>query len=150
MTVDFEFGKAPKYTLATIVAKGKWTENMGRPELKKLMDWAAENRVKTGKVVFRWRADETLEVGLEIRGKAKTGDGIRRRTLPATSVARVTFDPDAVSPRVVYHGLSDWLRWRKKDKEVKSVGSGREIYRGDPWTNKAAWKNTSVEFAVRR
>jgi hypothetical protein len=150
MAVDFELGKAPSYRIATLVAKGKWSENIGRPELQKLRTWATDNGLKTGKVIFRWRPDETLEVGLEARGKAKTSGGIRWRTLPATAVARVTFDPDVVSPRVVYHGLTDWLRWRKKDKEVKSVGSSREVYRGDPWTDKSAWKNTSVEVVVRR
>ncbi|MCI4355752.1 MAG: hypothetical protein L3K18_01235 [Thermoplasmata archaeon] len=150
MAVDFELGKAPSYRIATLVAKGKWSENIGRAELQKLRTWASENKLKTGKVIFRWRPDETLEVGLEAKGNARSTGGIRWRTLPATAVARVTFDPDLVSPRIVYHGLSDWLRWRKKDKEVKSVGSSREVYRGDPWTDKSAWKNTSVEIIVRR
>lgn len=150
MTVDFELGKAPKYRVATLAAKGKWSENMGRAELGKLQAWAAKNGLKTGKVIFRWGPKESLVVGLEAKGKAKTSGGIRWQTLRPSAVARVTFDPDVVSPRVVYHGLNDWLRWRKKDHEVKSVGSTRELYSGDPWTNKAAWKNTTVEYLVRR
>jgi hypothetical protein len=50
----------------------------------------------------------------------------------------------------VYHGLNDWLRWRKKDGEVKSVRTSREVYSADPWTNKTAWKTTTVEYVVRR
>jgi DNA gyrase inhibitor GyrI len=85
-----------------------------------------------------------------VRGTAKATGGIRFRTFPATPVARVRFDPDAISPRLVYHGLNDWLRWRKKEKEIRKVVSTREVYDDDPWTNKHAWKNTTVEYVVRR
>jgi hypothetical protein len=150
MTVDFEFGKAPKYRVACLKAKGRWTPNITRPEFGKLVAWAKKNRLRTGKWIVRESAMGKFEACLEIRGAAKTRGGIRLRTFPASAVARVTFDPDVVSPRVVYHGLNDWLRWRKKDGEIKSVRSSREVYRGDPWTSKAAWKATTVEFLVRR
>jgi DNA gyrase inhibitor GyrI len=150
MTVDFVLGKAPEYRVATLPAKGKWSENICRPEFAKLEAWAKANGLKTGKWIVRESADGKFEACLEVRGSAKATGGIRLRTFPASAVARVTFDPDAVSPRVVYHGLNDWLRWRKKDGEVKSVRTSREVYSADPWTNKTAWKTTTVEYVVRR
>lgn len=150
MTVDFAFGKAPKYRVATLPAKGRWSENIGRPEFAKLVAWAKANRLRTGKWIFRETAEGTFTVCLEIRGNAKASDGVRLQTFPAASVARVTFDPDAISPRVVYHGLNDWLRWRKKDGEIRGVRSSREVYSGNPWTDKVAWSHATVEFLVRR
>jgi DNA gyrase inhibitor GyrI len=150
MTVDFEFAKAPAYHVAALRHKGRWTENVCRPEFAKLVKWAKANHLKTGKWIFRESAEGSFEACLEIRGHAKASGGIRLRTFPATAVARVEFDPDVVSPRVVYHGLNDWLRWRKKEKEIRSVVSSREVYSGDPWADKKAWKNTTVEFVVRR
>jgi DNA gyrase inhibitor GyrI len=150
MTVDFAFGKAPKYRVATLAAKGRWSENIGRPEFAKLLAWARANHLKTGKWIFRETAAGAFTACLEIRGTAKPTGGIRLRTFPASAVARVTFDPDEVSPRVVYHGLNDWLRWRKKDGEVKAVRSSREVYEDDPWTSKSAWRHATVEFLVRR
>jgi hypothetical protein len=61
----------------------------------------------------------------------------------------VRFDPTVVSPRVVYHGLSDWLRWQRKEKKIRSVVSYREIYEGNPWKDKRAWSRTEVQFVVR-
>jgi|SRR5580700_5028734 hypothetical protein len=150
MTVDFEFGKAPAYRVATLRAKGKWSPNICRPEFAALQAWAKKNGLRTGKWIVRESDDGKFEACLEIRGRAKATGGIRLRTFPASAVARVTFDPEAVSPRVVYHGLNDWLRWRKKDGEVKAVRSSREVYSGDPWTVASAWKNTTVEFLIRR
>ncbi len=150
MTVDFEFGKAPKYVVATLAAQGKWSENICRPEFAKLEAWAKSSGLRTGKWIVRESAGGKFEACLEVRGRAKTTGGIRLRTFPASAVARVTFDPDVVSPAVVYHGLNDWLRWRKKDGKVKAVRSSREVYSGDPWTNKSAWKSTTVEYLVRR
>ncbi|MFI5413701.1 MAG: hypothetical protein ACHQ0I_03850 [Candidatus Lutacidiplasmatales archaeon] len=150
MTVDFEFAKAPKYRVACLRAKGRWSPNICRPEFGKLVAWAKKNGLKTGKWIVRESEMGKFEACLEVRGSAKSSGGIRLRTFPASAVARVTFDPEVVSPRVVYHGLNDWLRWRKKEGEVKSVRSTREVYSGDPWTNKAAWKGTTVEFLVRR
>ncbi|MCI4329425.1 MAG: GyrI-like domain-containing protein [Thermoplasmata archaeon] len=150
MTVDFAFGKAPAYRVATLPPKGGWSENVCRPEFARLVAWAKKNHVRTGKWIFCSTANDGFRACLEIRGSAKSEGSIRIRTLPATAVARVRFDPDVVSPRVVYHGLNDWLRWRKKDKEVRVVRSSREIYDGDPWADKKAWRNTTVEYVVSR
>jgi len=150
MTVDFAYGKAPKYRVATLRAKGRWSENICRPEFAKLVAWAKANRVPTGKWIVRESDMGRFEACLEIRGTAKATGGIRLRTFPASATARVTFDPDVVSPRVVYHGLNDWLRWQKKEGELKAVRGTREVYSGDPWTDQAAWKATTVEFLLRR
>ncbi len=82
------------------------------------------------------------------RGPGPRG-AVHLRTLPATRVASVVFDPEVVSPAVVYHGLTDWLRWRKKDKKIQRVVSYREVYRGNPWKDKSAYSRTDVQFVVR-
>jgi DNA gyrase inhibitor GyrI len=151
MYVDFVMRRAPKYRVAGIVYKGPWKENHLRAEFKDLTNWAKKNKVRTGKWIFRELPGKNRwEACLELKGKAKRSGRIRIRTLPATSVASVTFDPEAVSPRVVYHGLSDFLRWRKKDHTIKGVGTSREVYEGDPWTNPKAWSRATVEYTVRK
>jgi DNA gyrase inhibitor GyrI len=150
VTIDFAFGKAPAYHVAILRHKGGWSETVCRPEFRRLLAWAKANDLKTGKWIFRGSAEGAFDACLEVRGWAKVSGGIRLTTLPAATVARVRFDPDVVSPSVVYHGLNDWLRWRKKEKEIRSVVSSREVYDGDPWADKKAWKHTTVEFVVRR
>lgn len=150
MTVDFAFAKAPAYRVATLPPSKGWSENVCRPEFARLMAWAKKHHLRTGHWIFCGTADGGFRACLEIRGAAKSDGAVRIRTLPAASVARVRFDPDVVSPRMVYHGLNDWLRWRKKDKEIRGVGTTREIYDGDPWSDRRAWRNTTVEFVVRR
>jgi hypothetical protein len=55
-----------------------------------------------------------------------------------------------VSSRVVYHGLNDHLRARRKEKSIRSVGSYREVYEDNPWKNPKAWAGLYVEAVVRR
>ena len=62
----------------------------------------------------------------------------------------MVFDPEVVEPRVVYHGLSDFLRWRKKSGEIRSVGDYREVYQGDPWKDRRAYAHTEVQYVVRK
>ncbi|MFZ0698615.1 MAG: hypothetical protein WAN74_00220 [Thermoplasmata archaeon] len=59
------------------------------------------------------------------------------------------FDPEEIAPRVVYHGLVDWLRSRRKEGKVGPVLATREVYTGDPWTDEKAWARTEVQFVVR-
>ena len=149
MTVDFTFRKAPKYRVISFSWRGPWQEKRIQTEFEKLGKWAKERKLKTGKWIFLG-SEEKHEVAIEAKGKVK-GDGrVRVKTLPASSVASITFDPDAVSPRVVYHGVTDWLRWRKKEKEIKSVLRYREVYTGNPWRDARAWSKTTVEVVVRR
>jgi len=149
MTVEFEFRRAPAYRVAYLAWKGPWNEAKIRANFDRLSKWAKSSGLRTGKWIFREPGDRTWEVAIEIRGKASARGGIRFRTLRATRVASVTFDPDVVSPAVIYHGITDWLRWRKKDGKVTAVGSYREVYDGDPWRNPKAWANTNVQVTVR-
>ncbi len=151
MTVDFTWKKVPALHVASIVRKGPWNENILRPEFRQLVKWARSNKLRDGRWIFRFGPDERRwEACLEIRGKAKPEKPIRLRVLPAATVASVTFDPEEISPRVIYHGLNDWLKWRKKDGEIKSVGASREVYPGDPWTDKRAAAHTEIQFTVRK
>jgi effector-binding domain-containing protein len=150
MTVDFELRRAPKYRVASIDYKGPWRENHLRPQFKELVKWAAKHQVRTGQWIFRERGEKSHQACLVIKGPAHSEGKVKIRTIPAGWVASVSFDPEVVSARVVYHGLSDWTRWRKKDKTIKGVGTTREVYAGDPWSDKKAWSRATVEFVVRK
>ncbi len=60
------------------------------------------------------------------------------------------FNPDEVSPRLVYHGLSDWVDRRLKSGRFKEAGPIREVYGGNPWTNGRAWARTEVQVLVKK
>lgn len=149
MTVDFAFRRAPAYRVAYIAWKGPWSESKIRSNFARITAWARKNGVRTGKWIFREPGEATWEVGIEVRGKARSSGGVRLRTFPAARVASVTFDPEVVSPAVIYHGITDWLRWRRKEKKIRSVGSYREVYFDDPWANPKAWARTNVQVVVR-
>jgi DNA gyrase inhibitor GyrI len=150
MTVDFSFRRVPAYRVASMTWKGPWSEAKIRKNFNRVAAWAKANRLRTGRWIFREPGERTWEVAVEIHGRARPGAGVRLKTYPAATVASVTFDPDVVSPRVVYHGITDWLRWRKREKEIRSVGSYREVYDADPWRSPAAWARTNVQVVVRR
>jgi effector-binding domain-containing protein len=150
MTVDFAWGRSPRLNVASLAWTGPWSEKKIRAQFARLERWARQHHLRTGRWVFREPGERRWEVAIELRGRARGSDGVRTKTLPAATVARVVFDPEVVSPRLVYHGLSDWLRWRRKDKEIRSVVSTREIYSGNPWTNPKAWARTEVQFVVRK
>lgn len=149
MTVEFSLRRSPAYRVASISWKGPWNERKIRANFDRVAAWAKSNRLRTGKWIFREPGERAWEVAIEIRGKARPAKGIRLRTYPATRVASVTFDPEVVSPAVIYHGVTDWLRWRRKDKTIRSVGGYREVYDGDPWRDRRAWARTNIQVAVR-
>lgn len=150
MVVDFELKRAPSFRVASIVRVGPWKEDNLRTEFGELVRWAKRQKLRTGRWIFLERSDDRWESCLEYRGRAIAEGRIRLKTLPATSVASVTFDPDRVSPRVIYHGLRDWTRWRKKDRTIKAVTTVREVYSGDPWKDRSAWAHCEVQFLVRK
>lgn len=150
MTVDFALRKAPEYRVASIRWSGPWSESRIRSRFGEIVRWAAERRLRTGRWIFREPGERRWEVCVEVRGRARSSGRIRVKTLPASLVASVVFDPEAVSPRVVYHGLSDWVRWRRRDKTIRSASGSREVYRGDPWRDPKAWAHTEVQFLVRK
>lgn len=151
MLVDFALKKEPAMRVASIVRFGTWKEDNLRPEFRELVAWAKRHHVRTRRWIFVHSGsnDRRWEACLEIRGPAKPEGRIRIRRLPATRVARVVFNPDEVSSRVVYHGLHDWTRWRRIYHEIRSVGASREVYAADPWRNKNAWTHCEVQFLVR-
>lgn len=150
MTVDFCFKKVPSYRVATLSRTGGWDEKKLRGQFQTLAAWAKKNHLRAGRWIFLEPGMKTFVAAIEVKGKAKGEGPIRMRTLPGGTVACVTFNPEEVSPRIVYHGLNDWLRWRKKDKEIKSVGATREVYSGDPWSSARVWSHTEVQFVVKK
>lgn len=149
MAVDFAFQRVAAMRVITRTWTGAWSDARIRREFEQLAAWATSRRVATGRWLFMEPGTRRWTVAVEVKGKVR-GDGrVRVRTLPATRVASVTFDPDVVSPRVMYHGLNDWLRWRRKDHEIKAVGASREVYPGNPWKDAKAWSRTQVQFVVR-
>jgi len=149
MTVDFRFKRAPAYRLASVAWKGPWSDARIRAKFYAVAAWAKARGLRTGKWVFREPGERSWEVGIEVRGKAKSQGAVRIKTYPRARVASILFDPEVVSPRVAYHGMNDWLRWRRKEGEVKSVGQYREVYPGDPWRDKKAYAQTEIQIVVR-
>jgi hypothetical protein len=150
MTVDFALGRAPRLRVGAIAWKGPWSETRIRAQFERIERWARSHRLRTGRWVLREPGTSRWEVAIELRGPARGSDGIRTKVYPAISVARVVFDPERIAPRVVYHALSDWTRSRKKDKTIRRVVATREVYPGNPWTDRKAWARTEVQFVVRR
>jgi effector-binding domain-containing protein len=149
MTVDFKFKRAPAYRVASVAWKGPWSDARIHAKFRRVAAWAKARGLRTGKWVFREPGERAWEVGIEVRGNAKSGGGVRIKTYPSCRVASVLFDPEVVSARVVYHGMTDWLRWQRKEREVKSVGQYREVYPGDPWRDKTAYAQTEIQVVVR-
>jgi len=149
MTVDFVLKKVPKVRVAAIRWTGPYSERRIRERFREVDRWVRAQGLRGGRWIFREPGNRTWETGIEIRGAARSQGKVTVRTLPSSTVASVVFDPEVVSPRVVYHGLSDWLRWRRKERKIRSVLSTREVYEGDPWSDKKAWSRTEVQFVVR-
>ena len=160
MVVDFAIRKAPEFKLATRTMKGSWPGDKAlRSEFEKLAEWAKAKGIKTGKWVFSELDDYDVPegkrrylFGIELRGKGpfRGGKGVSIRTLQSTAVGSVTFNPDVVSPRVIYHGLADWLSWLEKEKKYKLSGPYREVYSGNPWSSKNAWGHTQVQAPLKK
>ncbi|HTP54084.1 MAG TPA: GyrI-like domain-containing protein [Thermoplasmata archaeon] len=148
--VDFEYARFPAVRIASISWSGPWNEKKIRSQFEKVAAWAKRTGTKTGRWIFREPGERRWEAGLELKGKARASGGIRLKTLRAAPIARVTFDPEAVSPRVVYHGLNDWLKWQKKEKKIRGVVSSREVYSGNPWRDPKVWARIEVQFVVRK
>ncbi len=149
MTVDFVLKRAPRYRIASTRWKGPWSDARIHARFQWVVKWAKSRGLKTGKWIFMEPGTRRWEAAVEVKGSAHGERGIRIRTLPATRVASVVFDTDVVSPQVVYHGLSDWLRWRRKDRTIRSVGASREIYDEDPWRKKKGGFRVEVQYVVR-
>jgi len=150
MTVDFVLKTTPRMRIAAIRWKGPYNERQIRKRFEEVERWARARGLRTGRWVFREPGSRVWDTGIEVSGSARSEGRVKVRSLPAGHVASVVFDPDAVAPRVVYHGLTDWLRWRRKEKAIRSVVSYREVYPGNPWKDPRAWARTEVQFVVRK
>lgn len=134
---------------------GSYDRNMLRSEFSQLVKWADKRRLRTGKWMLYF-LDEPggrrpmnklrSEACLQIKGRAKSEGKIKVKELPAQKVASVTFNPDKVSPRLVYSGIYGWLKYAG----FKDTVQGREVYIGNPWRNPRAWANTEVQVPVKR
>lgn len=150
MPVDFELRRVPAIPVAVIRRSGPWRVDHLRAEFRELTAWARRQGLASGRWIFSHSRDDRWEACLEVRGTRKAAGRIRLTTLPATWVARCVFDPDMIADRVIYHGLSDWTRERRRAKEIRSIGGSREVYVGDPWSDARAWAHCEVQFLVRR
>ncbi len=150
MPVDFAFKKVPKYRAASIAWKGAWSDRSVHAHFLKVAKWAAARHLRTGKWIFREPDERSFEVAIEVKGGGPSGAGVRVKTFRAATVASVVFDPRVVSPRIVYHGLYDFLRWRKREHDIRSIGDYREVYDGDPWKDPRAYARTEIQVVVRK
>jgi effector-binding domain-containing protein len=150
MTVDFAWGRSPRVKVAAVAWSGPWSEKKIRSQFERVERWARAHRLRTGRWVFREPGDRRWEAAIEVRGRASGSGGVRTKTLRAASFARVVFDPEVVSPRVVYHGLADWLKHQRRERTIRAVLSTREVYSGNPWSDRRAWARTEVQFLVRK
>ena len=153
IVVDFTLKRVPSYRVASVRFVSPYRESRIRSEWEGLERWTKSQHLRTGKWIFSEEGEGPryrFMVAVEIRGAAKSEGKVRVQTLPASWAASVIFNPDEVSPRVIYHGLTDWLRWRKKDKKVRRVRSYREVYDGNPWKSARAWSHTEVQVLVTK
>ncbi len=161
MLVDFKVKKFSGCRVASITYLGPYREggDMMREEFNQIVKWARGKRVRTGRWFFFADLDESevpdkkrrWEAAVEVKGvKAEAQGGIRFGEFPDQLVASVTFDPEKVSPRVIYYALEGWLESRRKDREYKSAGPTREVYSGDPWRSARVWANVEVQVPVKK
>ncbi|TLY00903.1 MAG: GyrI-like domain-containing protein [Thaumarchaeota archaeon] len=160
MLVDFKIKKFSGCRVASVTYVGPYREggDMMREEFNQIVKWARKNRVRTGRWFFAMLDESEIpdkkrrwEAAIEVKGaKAEAQGGIRFREFADQLVASVTFDPEKVSPRVIYYGLEGWLEQRRKDREYKSAGPPREVYTGDPWRSARAWANVEVQVPVKK
>ena len=160
MLVDFKIKKFSGCRVASITYVGPYREggDMMREEFNQTVKWAKKKGVRTGRWFFAMLDESEVpdkkrrwEAAIEVKGaKAEAQGGIRFREFPDQLVASVTFDPEKVSPRVIYYGLEGWLEQRRKDREYKSAGPPREVYTGDPWRSARAWANVEVQVPVKK
>lgn len=155
MAVDIQIKNAPKYKVASIERTGGGGSDPLRAEFKELEKWAKKNKVKTGDYICYFyemgRSPDRykFEACLEIKGNPEPDGKVKIKELPQLSVASVKFNPNKVSPRLVYNGVYGWLG--ENDEDYKVAGEfSREIYPGNPWTSSWAWNRTEIQVPARK
>lgn len=150
MAIDFLLKRVPRLRVGSIVRIGPWKEENLRTEFGELVRWSSRHGARTGRWVFFERGKGRWEACLEVKDPPPVDGRIRLKTLPSGWAASLTFDPELVSSRIVYHALSDWTRRRRRSGEIAGVTGVREVYPGDPWRDRRAWSACEVQFLVRR
>jgi DNA gyrase inhibitor GyrI len=155
MRVDFKVKVAPSYNVAYILHRGPYTgQNMWKSEFNQLVKWARKHKLRTGKWIMyfldKWDIKPEKErrsvACLEIRGKAKSEGKIQTMKIPSQRVVSVTFDPNKISPDLVYYGIEAWLQYCP----YKQAARSREVYNDNPWTNPRAYANCEVQVPLKR
>jgi DNA gyrase inhibitor GyrI len=154
LTVDIEIRRTPSYKVAWLERIGSGGSEPLRAEFNELEKWAKKLKVRKGKYIFHFfEAGRTpdryrFEACLEIKGNPKPEGKIKIKKLPQLTVARVKFNPEEISPRLVYNGIYGWLR--ENDDYKASGGYSREIYVDNPWTSSQAWAQTEIQVPAAR
>lgn len=155
MFVDIRVKTAPSYKVAYLTHVGPYSgQNMWRAEFAQLVRWAKKRKLRTGKWIMyfidEWGKKPERQrrsvACLEITGRVEPEGKIKIMTLPRQKVASVTFNPDKVADRLVYHGIEGWLQYRP----FKEAGPSREVYIASPWINRRAWANAEVQVPIKR
>jgi effector-binding domain-containing protein len=153
--IDIRVKTAPSYKVACITHVGPYSgQNMWRTEFSQLVKWAKKKKLHTGKWIMyfidEWGKKSERQrrsvACLEIKGRAENEGKIKIMTLPRQKVACVTFNPDKIADRLVYHGIEGWLQYGP----FREAGPSREVYVGSPWTNRLAWANAEVQVPIKR
>jgi effector-binding domain-containing protein len=155
MVVDIKVKGTPSYKVASIERSGGEGSEPLRREFQELEKWAKKSKVKTGKYFcYFYEAGRTPDryrfvACLEIRGKPKPEGKIKIQELPKLTVASVKFNPEKVTPRLVYNGVYGWLS--ENDEGYKTAGSfSREVYPGNPWTSSWAWARAEIQVPAEK
>lgn len=155
MKVDFKVKVAPTYKVGYIIRYGGYVKDKTwRPEIAQLERWSKKNKLRTGKRIMyfidKWgekpQKQRRSVAALEIKGKAYPEGRIQIMTIPRQRVVSVVFDPELVSDDLVYYGIEGWLQYSK----YKQVDTPREVYSGNPWTDRKAWANCEVQVPIKR
>lgn len=152
MTVDFELERAPGYQIAFLPPSKEYSEKGVRNQFERIARWARDRHYRTGKWLFLYLnkpSDDRFQVAIEVKGRVRGDREVRIRRVAASRVGTVTFDPNAIAPRVVFFGITDWLRWERSQKKIRALGSYREVYNGNPWRDPKAWSQTTLQVLVR-
>ena len=154
MTVDFKLKRVPACTVACVTEDGRYSDRAIRASFAKIAQWTVRKGLSTGRWFFieQYEEDDRIrwDACIEVKGKARSEGKVRVKSLRASDVVSVSFNPDEISARIVYHAINDWIRWRKRDGSITRTGRFREVYPGDPWKDATAWENMEVQLIVSR
>lgn len=161
MVVDIVTKREPGHKVIVKSYMGPWTgDDMLREEFTELERWAKKNGIRTSKW-FRIYLDKYAVESPSDQRRWWASIAYRGRThalpprmeakfLPPELVASVTFNPEVVSDRLVFHGLECWLDWRTKQGEFEEAGPTREVFVGNPWVDPVARTQIELQVPIRK